>query len=97
MPLVSSRVDLCEGHDACAPRELASYSADVTVEGFEVARQEDALKEHGCPQHPPHAAVITAGWQTVTVNNRPIGCVGAGVSCPSGVMSTGRPTVTVGR
>jgi uncharacterized Zn-binding protein involved in type VI secretion len=76
---------------------MASYSPDVTVEGFEVARQDDRLEEHGCPQHPPHPATITAGWQTVTVNNQPIGCIGAGVSCPSAVMSTGRATVTVGR
>lgn len=97
MAHVSSKVDICAGHDGCAPRDLGSASPNVTVEGIPVARQQDALRAHGCSQHPPHAATITYGWQTVTVNNQPIACVGALVSCPSGVMHTGRPTVIVGR
>lgn len=93
---ISTRVDVCAGHDACGPRDLVSWSPDVTVENIEVARQGDTLVPHGCQAHPPHPATITHGFATVTVNNKPIAHVGAAVSCPSGTMNTGRRTVTVG-
>ncbi len=97
MNLVSTKIDVCAGHDACPPRSLASYSPDVTAEGIEIARQDDNLVGHGCSVHPPHGATVSYGWQSVTVNNRPIAHVGASVSCPSGVLSTGRRSVTVGQ
>lgn len=96
MPEVSTKVDLCQGHDACSPRSFASHSPDVFAETFEVTRQGDALQEHGCPDHPPHGAVVSQAWQNVLVNGRPITVIGSAVSCPSGVVGTGRPTVLVG-
>lgn len=96
MPEVSTKVDRCAGHDACAPRSFADHSPDVEAEGLAVVREGDALVAHGCPDHPAHGAVISRGFGTVTVNGRPVGYVGAGVSCPSGVVATGRGTVTVG-
>lgn len=96
MPEVSTKVDLCRGHDACPPRPFATFSANVIAEGFEVARQEDGLVSHGCPQHSPHGADVTRGYPTVKVNGRPVAYVGAAVSCPSAVVNTGRPSVWVG-
>jgi uncharacterized Zn-binding protein involved in type VI secretion len=96
MPLVSTKVDVCQGHDACPPRAFAEYSPDVHAEGFEVVRETDELKQHGCPQHTPHGAQITRGWPTVKVNDLPIGHVDARVSCASQVVDTGRPSVKVG-
>lgn len=96
MPDVTTKVDLCEGHDACAPRPFDSFSPDVFAEGFEVVRETDALQEHGCPDHPPHGAVVSYAWQNVLVNCLPISVVGSTVSCPSGMVGTGRPTVMVG-
>ncbi|MBK8255494.1 MAG: PaaR repeat-containing protein [Polyangiaceae bacterium] len=96
MPSVSTKVDLCKGHDACAPRPMASFSPDVWAEGFEVAREDDSLVPHGCPNHPPHGANISAGYPTVFANGKPVGYIGASVSWPSGEMGTGRPSVFVG-
>lgn len=96
MPKVSTVVDKCSGHDACAPRPFATKSPDCTVEGKKVTRQGDLFVPHGCPNHPPHPAVCSKGFSTVTVNNRPVAYVGAGVSCPSATVGTGRSTVTVG-
>ncbi len=95
MPDISTKVDLCRGHDSCPPRAFATFSPNVFAEGFEVVREHDRLQDHGCPNHPPHGAVIHRGFPTVKVNGQPIGYVGAGVSCPSGEVSTGRPSVTV--
>ena len=96
MPEISTKVDLCQGHDACPPRPFAWYSPDVTAEGFEVARETDTLQPHGCPQHVPHGAVVSRGWQSVRVNGQPIAYVGATVTCPSNVVATGRVSVLVG-
>jgi uncharacterized Zn-binding protein involved in type VI secretion len=96
MPEVSTKVDLCQGHDACAPRPFARWSPDVTAETFRVTRQGDSFEEHGCAQHPPHGAVVISGWQTVRVNGQPIACVTATVNCPSSAVGTGRPSVLVG-
>ncbi len=96
MPDVTTKVDLCEGHDACAPRPFATFSPDVTAETFAVVRQGDSLEEHGCSKHPPHGAVVSYAFQRVTVNGEPIAVVGSTVSCPSGTVGTGRPTVKVG-
>jgi uncharacterized Zn-binding protein involved in type VI secretion len=96
MPEISTKVDLCMGHDACRPRPFHSFSPNVIVEGFEVVRERDALIPHGCPDHPPHAAIITRGWQSVKINGAPIGYIGATVSCPSGEVATGRISVRVG-
>jgi uncharacterized Zn-binding protein involved in type VI secretion len=96
MPEVSTHVDLCEGHDACPPRAFATHSPNVTAEGFQVTRQDDSFEDHGCSQHPPHSAVVTFGWQTVLANGHPVACVRASVSCPSGRVRTGRPSVLVG-
>ena len=95
MPDVSTKVDLCRGHDACAPRAFATFSPNVLAEGFEVLREGDRLLDHGCPEHEPHSAVIRRGFQTVKVNDLPVGYVGATVTCPSGVVNTGRPSVKV--
>jgi uncharacterized Zn-binding protein involved in type VI secretion len=95
MPDVSTKVDLCRGHDACPPRAFATFSVDVFAEGFEVVRQEDQLQDHGCPVHVPHGAIIRRGFQTVKVNGHPVGYVGATVSCPSGEVNTGRPSVKI--
>jgi uncharacterized Zn-binding protein involved in type VI secretion len=96
MPEVSTHVDLCQGHDACAPRPFATWSPNVTMETFFAAREGDHLEEHGCSQHPPHGAVVGYGWQTVRVNQRPVACVTATVTCASSVIGTGRPSVLVG-
>jgi len=89
-------VDLCRGHDGCPPRPFKSFSPNVFVEGFELVREQDRLRDHGCPQHVPHAAVIRLGFQSVKANGLPVGYVGATVSCPSGQVNTGRPSVKVG-
>lgn len=96
MPDVTTNVDLCSGHDGCAPRPFATFSANVFAESFEVARQGDSLQEHSCPAHPPHSAVVSYAWQTVLVNGSPIAVIGSTVSCPSGTLGTGRPSVRVG-
>ncbi|MEM6786843.1 MAG: PAAR domain-containing protein [Myxococcota bacterium] len=93
---MSTQADKCSGHDACAPRAFATSSRDCTVEGERVTRQGDAFIPHECPAHPPHPAVCSRGFGTVTVNGRPVAYVGAGVSCPSATVGTGRATVTVG-
>ncbi len=96
MPRVSSKVDVCKGHDACAPRPFASWSPNVEVENIRVAREGDSFVPHGCPIHPPHSAVVSRGFATVFVNEQPVAYVGASVSCPSGEVATGRRTVIVG-
>lgn len=96
MPEVSTKVDLCNGHDACAPRPFAEHSPDVFAETFEVTREGDGFVPHGCPDHVPHGAVVTRAWPTVLVNGKPITVIGSEVSCPSGVVGTGRPSVLVG-
>ncbi len=95
MPEVSTSVDLCQGHDACAPRAFATHSPNVFAETFPVTRQGDEFVEHGCPDHPPHGAVVSHAHQNVLVNGQPITVVGSTVSCPSGVVATGRPSVLV--
>ncbi len=96
MPEASTEVDLRCGHDACSPRSFASASPNVTMEMFRAARERDAFKDHGCSRHPPHGAVVGYGWQTVLVNQRPVACVTATVTCPSATIATGRPSVLVG-
>ena len=96
MPEVSTKVDLCRGHDACPPRPFSSFSNNVFAEGFEVSRQTDGFVAHGCPQHVPHGASVTRGYATVYANQLPVAYIGASVSCPSGVVNTGRPSVFVG-
>lgn len=96
MPNVSTNVDLCQGHDACPPRPFSEHSPNVTAETFPVTRQGDSFEEHSCPAHPPHSAVVSYGWQNVIVNGLPITVVGSTVTCPSGVVGTGRPSVLVG-
>ncbi|MBK8259324.1 MAG: PAAR domain-containing protein [Polyangiaceae bacterium] len=93
MPAISTRVDLCRGHDACAPRPFADHSPDVRAEGFEVTREDDSLVSHGCPDHSPHGARVIAGFPTVTANGKRVAYVGASVDCPSEIVDTGRPTV----
>ncbi len=96
MPEVSTKVDLCQGHDSCKPRPFAEHSPDVYAETFPVTRQGDGFEEHSCPDHPPHSAVVSYGWQSVRVNGSPITVIGSTVTCPSGVVGTGRPSVLVG-
>lgn len=96
MPFVSTKADVCAGHDACAPRPFASASPDVEVGNVAVTRQGDAFIPHGCPDHPPHGAVVASGFSTVEVNGRPVAYAGAAVSCASPVVATGDGTVTVG-
>jgi uncharacterized Zn-binding protein involved in type VI secretion len=96
MPRVSSEIDVCRGHDSCAPRPLATASPTVEVEGIPVAREGDTLVAHGCPVHPAHSAAVTRGFATLEVDGRRVAYVGASVGCPSGAMSTGRTTVVVG-
>ncbi|MEP7120984.1 MAG: PAAR domain-containing protein [Byssovorax sp.] len=93
---MTTKVDLCSGHDACAPRPFATFSANVFAETFEVARQGDSLQEHACSSHPPHAAVVTHAWQNVLANGSPLAVIGSTVSCPSATLGTGRPSVLVG-
>jgi uncharacterized Zn-binding protein involved in type VI secretion len=96
MPDVSTKVDLCRGHDACPKRPFDSFSPNVFVEGFEIVREGDRLQPHGCSKHPPHGAVVRQGWPNVYANGLRIGFVGATVSCPSREVVTGRPSVHVG-
>jgi uncharacterized Zn-binding protein involved in type VI secretion len=96
MPDVTTKVDVCTGHDACQPRPFTSFSPNVFAETFEVARQGDSLQAHGCPHHPAHSAIVSHGWQTVLVNGAPLAAVGSTVSCPSGTIGSGRPSVLVG-
>lgn len=96
MPLISTNVDLCNGHDACSPRDFEEHSPTVSVEGFRVTREGDALKTHGCGEHTPHGARVTRGYPSVTANGKPVAYVGATVDCPSHVIDTGRPSVRLG-
>jgi uncharacterized Zn-binding protein involved in type VI secretion len=96
MPRVSTKVDVCKGHDACPRRAFRSFSPNVFVEGIAMVREGDSLKPHGCDDHTPHSAKITRGWGTVTANGRRVGYVGASVSCASSQVATGRPSVWVG-
>jgi uncharacterized Zn-binding protein involved in type VI secretion len=96
MPSVSTKMDLCQGHDACAPRPFSTFSPNVLAEGFEVARETDSLQDHGCRKHEPHSAVVTQGYPSVTANGLPIAYIGASVNCASAVVDTGRPSVLVG-
>jgi uncharacterized Zn-binding protein involved in type VI secretion len=96
MPHISTHVDLCNGHDACTPRDFAEHSSSVLVEGFYVTREGDALKEHGCGEHAPHSAKVTQGYPSVTANGKRVAYVGAAVDCPSHVIDTGRPSVRLG-
>lgn len=96
MTLISTKVDLCRGHDACPPRPFETFSPNVTAEGFEVAREDDDLQLHGCPVHPPHGALVRRGYPTVYANGRRVAHVGAPVTCPSGELATGRPSVRIG-
>ncbi len=96
MPEVSTKVDLCQGHDACPPRAFLTFSPSLTVEGFEVVRESDRLHVHGCSQHPPHSAVVRRGWPTVYVNAHRVAYVGAPITCDSEVVATGRSSVLIG-
>lgn len=96
MPLLSTHVDVCRGHDSCDPRPFVTYSPDVTAEGFQVTREGDVFDTHGCSKHSPHDADVSRGHPTVTANGLPVAYVGADVSCPSGVVDTGRPSVAIG-
>ena len=96
MPSISVKVDLCSGHDACTPRPFNSFSPNVFVEGFEVARETDSLQSHGCSQHMPHSATVSRGYPTVTANGLSVAYVGASVTCPSATIGTGRPSVFLG-
>ena len=93
---LSTRDDLCQGHDECDPRAFSSHSANVFAEKVPVVREGDALEDHGCPLHGSHDATISRGHSTVFVNNRPIGHKDALVSCDSEKVATGRKTVFVG-
>jgi len=93
---VSTKTDVCEGHDACEPRAFASWSPDVTAEGLAVVRETDRLVPHGCDDHRPHGAQITQGHSSVEVNGLPIGHIGALVDCESIAVKTGRASVVVG-
>jgi uncharacterized Zn-binding protein involved in type VI secretion len=98
MPEISVEEDHSLGHDLCPcpPRGFATSSRDTFAEGYRVARQGDSFEPHGCPAHPPHSAVVRYGWQTVLVNQRPVACVTATVTCASNRVGTGRPSVLVG-
>ncbi|MBM4357210.1 MAG: PaaR repeat-containing protein [Deltaproteobacteria bacterium] len=96
MPLVSTKVDRCQGHDSCDPRPFDSFSPDVLVEGQEVARETDVFQTHGCSEHPSHDAVVTRGYASVRANGLPVAYIGASVSCDSSIVATGRPSVMVG-
>ncbi len=96
MPYLSTKVDLCRGHDACPPRAFTEFSPNVIAEGFEVTRERDSLHAHGCPNHPPHTAVVRSGWPDIYANGERVAYVGAGVTCPSGVVNTGRPSIRLG-
>ena len=93
---VSTKTDVCEGHDACEPRAFASWSPDVTAEGLAVVRETDRLVPHGCDDHSPHGAQIAKGHSDVEVNGLPVGHVGALVDCESQRVKTGRSSVVVG-
>ncbi len=93
---LSTKIDRCQGHDACRPRAFSSASPNVTAEGIEVVRQTDSLVPHGCDDHAPHGAAISKGHPTVEANGLPVGHVGACVSCQSREVATGRSSVVVG-
>lgn len=96
MPDISTYVDRCHGHDDCEPRDFAERSANVFAEGFEVTREGDALKKHGCGIHSPHSAKVTCGYPSVTANGMRVAYIGASVDCASGTVDTGRPSVRLG-
>lgn len=96
MPLVSTKIDKCQGHDSCDPRPFDSFSPNVLAEGFEVTRETDDLQSHGCSDHSPHGASVTRGYPSVTANGLRVAYIGASVSCDSSIVATGRPSVLVG-
>ncbi len=96
MPAISTKVDVCQGHDACPPREFVDHSPDVRAEGFHVTREDDGLASHGCPEHTPHGATVTAGYPSVRANGKRVAYIGANVDCSSEIVKTGRPSVLLG-
>lgn len=96
MPKVSTRVDLCRGHDACPPRPFETSSPNVFAEGIRVAREGDTFKAHSCSSHTPHSATVVAACPTVFANGRRIAVIGSLVDCPSVKVGTGRATVFAG-
>ncbi len=74
----------------------ARYEGQEIAGALEVVREGDSLHPHSCSVHPPHGALIRRGWSSVTVNRARVGHEGAIVTCPSGVVDTGRPSVWVG-
>jgi uncharacterized Zn-binding protein involved in type VI secretion len=93
---VSTKVDVCCGHDACPQRAFQTWSPDVSAEGLEVVRETDILAPHGCKDHKPHRARVSEGHPTVTANGLPIAHVTAKVDCASKEIATGRSSVVVG-
>jgi uncharacterized Zn-binding protein involved in type VI secretion len=96
MPELSTDQDLSLEHDHCPARRFATSSPRAFAEGFHITRQGDSFEPHGCSVHPPHSAVVGYGWQTVLVDQRPVACVTATVTCASNRVGTGRPSVLVG-
>ena len=92
MPELCTKVDLCQGHDGYPPRSFATFSPNITVEGFEVVRVGDKLHDHGCSR----VAVVETGCASISANGRAVASVGSRVTCDSKVLSTGRPSVLVG-
>lgn len=93
---VSTKIDVCCGHDTCPRRAFQTWSPDVTAEGIEVVRETDTLLPHGCKDHPPHSAKVSRGHPTVTANGLPIAHITAKVDCLSKEVATGRGSVVVG-
>ena len=87
--------DKCSGHDACPPRPIISASENVFVNGLGWARVGDNYALHGCPEHPPHGAILAEGSRTVFVNGIPAGRIGDAVSC-GGCANEGSPDVFCG-
>jgi len=96
VPKVSTRVDLCQGHDLCAPRPFATSSPDVYAERILVTREGDTFMPHGCPGHSPHSATVVAACPTVYANGRRLTVIGSLIDCPSVKVGTGRATVFAG-
>ena len=81
--------DIATGHDGFDASPVIEASPDVFMDGKPVARQGDAIAEHGKSGAASHGRTISGGVSTVLVNGRPIAVTGSAVDCGGIVIGSG--------
>lgn len=81
--------DMATGHDGFDASPVIEASADVFMDGKAVARQGDAVAEHGKSGEEAHPRTISGGVGSVLVNGRPIAVTGSAVDCGGIVIGSG--------